>query len=297
MKIAILGFGREGKSSLKHLKKSPNFKKSNIFILDKKNGEGYLKNLEQFDVIFRSPGIPYNLPEIQGAIKKGVEFSSCTKLFFQEVKKNPGVKVIGITGTKGKGTTSTLLYKILKTCGKNAHLAGNIGKPAIEILPKLKRDSIVVLELSSFQLQDLIQSPNIAVFLGIFPDHLDAHKNFREYFNAKANIAKWQKKNDKIFYFSEDKYSRLTAQKSSGKKFPIDLSLSKRDERELENKIKSVIKIPGTHNLKNAIMAATVALSLDCPKEKIIKTIKNFHGLEHRLELIKNIRINQSNRH
>ncbi|MDP3014948.1 MAG: UDP-N-acetylmuramoyl-L-alanine--D-glutamate ligase [bacterium] len=293
-KIAILGFGLEGKSLLKFLKKSPRFKKSDVSVLDKKLDKNYLKNLEQFDLVFRSPGVPYNSPEIQKAVKKGVKFSSATQLFFEEIRKTVrrgSPQVIGITGTKGKGTTSTLLYKILKACDKNTYLAGNIGKPAIEILPKLKNNSVVILELSSFQLQDLTQSPDIAVFLGIFPDHLDAHKNFREYFNAKANIAKWQKKNDKIFYFSDDKYSKLTAQKSPGKKFPIDLSFS--NSRELENKIKSVIKIPGTHNLKNAIMAATVALSLGCPKEKIIKAIKNFRGLEHRLEFVRSINVNQ----
>ncbi len=284
MKIAILGFGLEGKSLLKFLRQSPQFKKTDISILDKKLDKNYLKNLARFGIVFRSPGVPYNLPEIQKSIKKGVEFSSATKLFFQEAQKITGIKIIGITGTKGKGTASTLLYKILKACGKDVFLAGNIGKPAIEILPKLKENSIIILELSSFQLQDLNQSPDIAVILDTFPDHLDAHKNFREYINAKANIAKWQKKNNKIFYFSDNKYSKLIAQKSPAKKIPINTGYSN-----VFVDLHRIIKIPGEHNIKNAVMAASIALSLGCPKEKIILTIKKFRGNEHRLELIRTI--------
>lgn len=290
MKIAILGFGLEGKSLLKFFKKSPRFKKADISVLDKKLDKNYLKNLEQFDIIFRSPGVPYNLPEIQKTVKKGVKFSSATGLFFEEIRKmvrRGSPQVIGITGTKGKGTTSTLLCKILKACGEKVYLAGNIGKPAIEILPKLKKNSIIILELSSFQLQDLNQSPDIAVILDIFPDHLDSHKNFREYINAKTNIAKFQRKNDKIFYFNDNKYSQWIAEKSQGKKIPVQSSISGRSDLQ---KLKENIQIPGEHNIKNAVMAASVALSLGCPKEKILNTIKKFKGNEHRLELVKKIK-------
>jgi len=287
MKIAILGFGREGKSVLKFLKKSN--PRADIKILDQKFDKNYLKELERFDVVYRSPGVPYNLPEIQKAIKKGVKFSSATALFFNEAKKI-NCKIIGITGTKGKGTTATLLYKILKACNKSVYLAGNIGKPVIEILPKLRKNSIVILELSSFQLQDMKASPEIAVVLDVFPDHMDAHKNLQEYFDAKTNVARWQKKSNKIFYFSDNKYSKWIAQKSRAKKIPVspqNLKLFKPED----------LKIPGEHNFKNAVMAASIALSLGCPKEKILKVVKNFHGNEHRLELIRTIRINQLNKH
>ncbi len=109
---------------MKYLKRSN--PQANIKILDRKLDKDYLKKLNDFDVVYRTPGIPYNLPEIQKAVKSGVKFSSATKLFFDEAEKI-GCKVIGITGTKGKGTTATLLYKILKACGKNIYLAGNIG--------------------------------------------------------------------------------------------------------------------------------------------------------------------------
>ena len=166
MKIAILGFGREGHSILKFLRKTrinadyhadkrgyknigenqrKHLRKSaadEILVLDKNRnvkvprgvkthlGKNYLKNLERFDVIFRSPGIPYFLPEIQKAKKQGVKISSATNLFFE---RYPG-KIVGITGTKGKGTTATLLYKILGAAGKDVFLAGNIGKPSLDLL-------------------------------------------------------------------------------------------------------------------------------------------------------------------
>ena len=315
MKIAILGFGREGKAVLKYLKKSAQYKNAEISILDKKTdkpthhnfvwcgGKDYLKNLAQFDIIFRSPGIPYNLPEIQNAIKKGVKFSSATQLFFDEINKmvrRGSPQVIGITGTKGKGTTSTLLYKILKSAGKDARpeqrrrifLAGNIGKPAVELLPKLKNNSIVILELSSFQLQDLNLpsaptgggGPNIAVVLNVFEDHLDSHKNFNEYVNSKANIAKWQRKSDKIFYDASNKRSKWIAEKSQGEKTPVSLF---QYSQEFENElcIKN-LKIPGEHNLKNVAMASAVAQSLGIKPEIIKKVVKNYRGMEHRLELV-----------
>ncbi len=324
MKIAILGFGREGKSLLKFLRRRRLTridtqinadKKTEIWILDKnpnltknlnlttsqvvrfQTGKNYLKNLDKFDIVFRSPGVPYNLPEIQKAVKAGVKFSSATKLFFDEAEKN-GCKVIGITGTKGKGTTSTLLYKILKACDKPVYLAGNIGKPAIELLPKIsvnqrknqhKSAPLIILELSSFQLQDSKKSPDIAVVLDVFPDHLDSHKNIQEYFDAKTNIARWQKKTDKIFYFSDNHWSKWIASKSRAKK----IAVNSRHSHTFAD-LHYGLKMPGQHNFKNAVMAATVALSLGCSKEKILKVIKKFRGNEHRLELVRVIRINQS---
>lgn len=269
-KIAILGFAREGKSLLKFLKKSKQFRNVTIEILDKDLDNNYLKNLNGFDMIFRSPGVPYNLPEIQKAVKNGVNFSSSTKLFF-ELCQSP---IIGITGTKGKGTTSTLLYQILKNSGKKAWLAGNIGKPAIEILSKIKKTDWIILELSSFQLQDLIKPahyPKIAVILDIFDDHLDVHKNFKEYTEAKSNLVKLQRPADIIFYFKDNEWSKKIAQKSRGVKIGIDG------------------KPFGLK--KNFVIAAAVAAYLGCPNDVIIKTIKKFKGLEHRLELVSNIKV------
>lgn len=292
MKIAILGFGREGKAVLDFLRQSPQYRKAEIVICDcnaklrmpantniKSNlGKNYLKNLNKFDIVFRSPGVPYNLKEIQQALGKGVKFSSATKLFFDNFKGT----MIGITGTKGKGTTATLLYKILKACGKNAYLAGNIGKPMLDLLSSARKNALAIIEVSSFQLQDLHKSPPIAVVLDIFPDHLDSHKNFREYLDAKSSIVKFQNKNDKAFYFADNSYSKKITEKSRGKKIAVSKKNSLFKPQDL--------KMPGAHNFKNAVMAATVAQFLGCSENKITKVIKSFSGNEHRLEFVRNIK-------
>jgi len=288
MRIAILGFGREGKAVRKFLKKRK--KTASISILDRKTDPDYLKKLSRFDLIFRSPGVPYNLPEIQEAIRNGVKFSSATALFFEETKRKK-IAVIGITGTKGKGTTSTLLYRMLKSEPKyknRVFLVGNIGKPAIDLLPKLNRKSVIIFELSSFQLQDLKYSPATTVMLDVFPDHLDSHRTFKEYLEAKSHISRHQKKTDRIFYLSGNKDSERIAGKSKGRKIKINPSsanifLDKNDLAEIRNRI----KIPGEHNYKNAVMAASVAASLGVPKKSIFRAVAVFRGTKYRLELIR----------
>lgn len=316
MKVAILGFGREGKSVLSFLKtrgltrmttRINADKKTEIWILDKnpnlkilgglhsRLGKNYLENLESFDLIFRSPGIPYNLPELKKARQAGVKFSSATKLFFEEIGKmarRGSPQVIGITGTKGKGTASTLLYETLKAAGKNALLAGNIGKSALDILPKIRKGSIVILELSSFQLQDLKLSPQTAVVLDVFPDHQDSHLNLREYYNAKANIALHQKRGDKVFFFSSKSggdswFSHRVAVRGRDKKIAVD-------EGRFKLFTPSDLKIPGYHNFKNAVMAATVALDLGIDRKTVLKAVKNFRGLEHRLEFVRKLTVRQA---
>jgi UDP-N-acetylmuramoylalanine--D-glutamate ligase len=288
MKIAILGFGREGRVMLAFARKK--FKNAEFKVLDRKFDPDYLKKLGGLDLVFRTPGIPYNLPEIKAARRQGVEFSSATKIFFEEARKKGVKNIIGITGTKGKGTTSTILYKILRSAGRNVYLAGNIGRPAIKILPALNKKSTVILELSSFQLQDLGESPAIAVLLDIFPDHLDSHRNFSEYLHAKENAVRWQTKKDIVFYFSDNKNSAAIAQKSPGKKINVSSKqpnpyLSKNDLREISQRI----KIAGEHNLENAVMAATIASFLGVPKKNIFSVIQRFQGNKYRLELARSI--------
>ncbi len=306
MKLAILGFGREGKSVLNFLKRANTFRDNEPWILDKNpsikipkgihsiTGKDYLKNLAAFDVVFRSPGTPYNLPEIQRARKAGAIISSATKLFFEVTSHlssaNGRLSIIGITGTKGKGTTATILYNILKQAGKDVFLAGNIGAPALELLPKIesrlishKSKIFVVLELSSFQLQDLEVSPRIAAVTDIFPDHQDSHKGLAEYYGAKTNIARRQKKTDVIFFMAHNAMSRRIASKSKGKKIAVD-------EKTFSLFSAEILKIKGVHNFKNAAMAATVAKHLGIPARTIIETIKKFPGNEHRLEFVRKIR-------
>jgi UDP-N-acetylmuramoylalanine--D-glutamate ligase len=234
-KIAILGYG------VNNLELVNFFVKNKIFvtICDRDTGKSliksskyikwqlgddYLDNLDTFDVVFRSPGIPFFHPKIQQAKKKGVEINSQTKLFFDLCP----AKIIGVTGTKGKGTTSTLIYKILKKSGKKVYLAGNIGQDPFVFLPKLRKTDWVVLELSSFQLQDLHKSPHIAVVLNTTVDHLDHHKNIKEYREAKESIVLWQKKTDfKVVNFDYES-SRKFAEIGDGKNYffsTSDLSL------------------------------------------------------------------------
>ena len=291
MKIAIIGFGDEGRSLLAFLKKSPSYKKAEIWVLDRNEslrkelaiqklphvlGEEYLKNLRDFDIVFRSPGIPYLTPEIQKAVKAGVMVSSQTKLFFEEIeahrKRGKSAKpvVIGVTGSKGKGTTSTLIFQMLKNARYKAVLLGNIGMPMIDGLVAAKRADYVVLELSSFQLQDMDMSPDIAVVLDIFPDHLDAHKTLNEYYSAKAAIGRFQKRSGRIFFYATNAWSARIALKSPAKKHAIT---------------------PKQDNLrKNFEMASAVARTCGCSNTVIEKTIKAFTGLEHRLELVRKIK-------
>ena len=285
MKIAILGFGREGKSLIEFLGREPRYRRATFWILDKnpavrrkargarahlRLGKNYRKNCSSFDFIFRSPGGPYQLPEIQRARKAGVVVSSATQLFFDRV---PREKLIGITGTKGKGTTASLLAHILKRVGKRVVLAGNIGSPMLNAISAARRADFVILELSSFQLQDLAQSPRIAVVLDVFPDHLDAHKDLKEYYAAKANIGRFQNRRDLLFYFADNSRSRTIAMKSPAKKiamYPNDKGVG-----------------------KNVEMASAIAARLGVPKQTIQKAIATFRGLPHRLELICTIRIRQ----
>lgn len=290
-KVAIIGLGREGLAVLKFIKGQKEFKNHEIWILDKSTkvklprgvkgqiGENYLENLERFEYIFRSPGFHYMDPHLQEAIKAGVKVSSATKLFFDYAKKKHPKKIIGVTGTKGKGTTSTLIYEILKGTGKKVFLVGNIGTPALNVLHKIDKETYVILELSSFQLQDLHTSPDIAVVLEIFPDHQDAHKNLKEYYSAKGNMVRHQKSKDLVFFFGDQKQSKIIGLLGGGKKnsvLPQDFNMF--DPAELS--------IRGAHNYRNAVMATLVALALKIPKEKIINIVKKFTGLEHRIEFV-----------
>lgn len=272
MKIAVLGLGVEGKATLRFLKRK--YPKTKIVKLDKTLDKNYLKNLDDFDIIYRTPGIPYNLKEIQRAIKKGVDVTSATEAFLRGARGT----VIGITGTKGKSTTATLIYNVLKNAGRDVYLAGNIGKAAIDLIPKLRKDSVTVLELSSFQLQGINYSPHIAVVLDVFPDHLDAHKTFKEYVEAKKGIVKNQVSSDVVFYAPENDVSTAIAKESNGQKiavpfasFPVNL------------------KIPGLHNVKNAAMAAAVASYMDVSPVTSLEVINSFKGLPFRIKLTRKI--------
>jgi len=269
-RVLILGFGREGKDNFLFLRKL--FPKKVLGIGDQKPllhlfngrrkcvilhcGKNYLKVLKDYDVIIKSPGIPFKiLPK--SALRK---ITTQTEIFFENC---PG-KIIGIAGTKGKSTTASLIYKILKQGGFESRLVGNIGKPVLSFLLNAKSDNIFVYELSSFQLMNLKKSPQIAVLLNNYPDHLDYHKNFQEYIKANANITKYQTKNDFLIYNSQDKITEKIANKSRAKKIPIK----------------------GKHYELNMEAARQVAKIFKIPDKTISTAIKKFKFLPHRLEYV-----------
>ena len=320
-KIAILGFGKEGQSAYRFLKKTTKFRGAEIWILDSneslevpKNtfsqlGSNYLHDLERFDIIVRSPGIKYYTPEIQSAIKNGSCVTSLIKLFFEFARRQTK-NIIGVTGTKGKGTTSTLITKILQAAQpsqsastrqrKKVFLAGNIGTPALDFIPKLTKDSWIVLELSSFQLIDLTESPHISVALMVTSEHLNWHKNIKEYRDAKASIFKFQNKNDFAVLANDYSASAAYAPLTKGNIFMFSRKMPVKkgtfvengafyfsDGKKKEEVCKtSILQIPGEHNWENVGAAITVAKILHIPNTIIKKTVSNFVGLEHRLEFV-----------
>ncbi len=295
MKVAILGFGREGKSVLNFLRRSPKFQLAETWVLDANSktkippgvhshlGKKYLSGLSKFDWVFRSPGIPYNLPPLKLARRAGTKFTSATKIFFEEAEVR-GVKVIGVSGSKGKTTTAHLLYQMLRAVKKPASLAGNVGNSPLELLPRLDKKSLVILELSSFQLQDLKQSPPVAILLDLFPEHQDAHKDVAEYYAAKSNLNRFQKKGDAVFYLDHNPLTRRLAKLGRGKKVAVAI-----------NKFRlfspADMRLKGPHAFLNAAAAATAARHLGVAPDIIRRVVRGFRGVPHRLELVRTLRV------
>ncbi|MCJ7805013.1 UDP-N-acetylmuramoyl-L-alanine--D-glutamate ligase [Patescibacteria group bacterium] len=308
-KIAVLGFGLEGQDLCRFFlkqkaqitvfdqkdklsgKEYQNFKKAGI---DFKLGKNCLRNLSGFNFVFRSPGFKRFLPEILAAEKQGAKISSAVKLFFELC---PG-KIIGVTGTKGKGTTATLIAEILKNDSQPVFLAGNVGQPMLSLLPRIKKRDWVVLELSSFQLQDLNQSPQIAVVLFIASEHLDYHKNTDEYIQEKANIVSHQKQSDFAVLNADDLISSSFASLTPAKIYCFSRQkkvngayVQNREIYLFKEKLGSVddLQLLGEHNWHNVCAAALASSLAGASLESIKKTIFSFKGLEHRLEYVKTI--------
>ncbi len=286
-KIIILGMGREGLRTLKFLRKyfpkkiigigdqlklkELNSQTQKIIKKDRKVkkylGKNYFNFIKEYDTIIRSPGIP--LKKIRSSLK-GKQVTSQTKIFFDNC---PG-KIIGITGTKGKSTTSSLIYKVLKDNNIKAYLIGNIGRPSLSSL-SLNPKNVYVYELSSHQLADLKQSPHISVLLNIYPEHLDYYKTFQNYIKAKGRISKYQKKEDFLIYNSESKEIKKIAIKSKSQKIKI-------------NSIKLKNNFHKTINPLSIKTAVIIGKIFKISESKIFRSIKNFKPLPHRLEYVGN---------
>lgn len=278
-KILILGMGREGQSTLKFFNKS--YPKADVSTADQKDGKDYLDNLKSFGLIIKSPGISWNINKIKEAKEYGVKFSSQTQIFLDLFRD----QTIGITGTKGKSTTSSLIYNILRVAGREVKLVGNIGKPVLDYVGSLDDRSLFVYEMSSHQLSDVSVSPHIAVFLNIYPEHLDYYSDYKEYFGAKVNIAKYQSSGDILIFNNDFKEISNFAETIDSKK----ISFSSQDTLEHYGIELNSNPLLGEHNLNNIKAALLVTQSLDVDSTAIKEGIEIFKPLEDRLEFVKKV--------
>lgn len=309
-KILVLGAGIEGISAANFLgkqnqiaiyddKEKINIEKAsfNKLLARPKLYLSKLPKTEIFDFIVRSPGVKPDHPVITRLVKKGSRLTSPTNIFFDQCPS----PIIGVSGTKGKGTTATLIYEMLKTQSQNVFLAGNIGTPALDILPSLNMNSLVVLELSSFQLIDLKKSPHIAVVLMITQEHLDWHPDVQNYREAKKTIVKFQANSDFAVINKDFPISTEFAKETKAKNFFFSTEV-KTNGAYIKNNhlISEIIKkevicktneilLPGHHNLQNVSAAAAVARIEGITVENIKNVLISFKGLKHRLELIKDV--------
>ena len=300
MKAAIVGYAVEGQVSANYwhelgyevticdqntsLQVPPIFKTA--------LGDDYLDGLDSYDIIVRSAGIhPQIILDKNPSVKSKITTS--VQEFFRVC---PSPNTIGITGTKGKGTTTTLITKMLIAAGKTVHFGGNIGIAPLELLPKINADDWVVLELSSFQLEDFNgPSPHIGVCLMVVPEHLNWHADMAEYISAKQRLFATQKPTDIAIYYSQNENSQAIVQKSAGVKIPYLASpgaIIDNDQVVINNQtICSVeeIKLPGKHNWQNICAAVTAVWQITQDVAAIKSVILSFSGLEHRIELVSEI--------
>ncbi|MFA5273134.1 MAG: UDP-N-acetylmuramoyl-L-alanine--D-glutamate ligase [Candidatus Peribacter sp.] len=281
--ICILGFGKEGRAMLAALEEhAPGCE---ITVADKdatmtlpvgsthwlQVGEGWLKNLDKFDLLIKSPGIP-PLPELKA---HNAKLTSPTQIFFDSIAAS-GATIIGVTGSKGKSTTASLIHAILQTAGKKSVLVGNIGEPAIAHIGDAAADTVFVMELSSYQLMDLTVSPPIAVVTAFFPEHLDYHGSVEAYKEAKKHIARFQTKADKIFFAADSAGALEIAQESKGNRIPFSSADTPVAIEETQ--------LIGLHNASNSAAAFLVSRELGVSRDVAITAIRSFTPLPHRLQ-------------
>jgi len=310
--IIILGFGKEGESTYRFLRK--HFPEMKLTIADKNTkllenhlelledefvevvlGEDYLKDLDAFDLIIKAPGISLKDINVEPFVNK---ITSQLELFLEYVD----VYSIGITGTKGKSTTSSLMYKVLFDQGKSTFLVGNIGEPIFNEIEDFKKDSIPVIELSSHALEFVHRSTNIAFLIDIYEEHLDHYKSLAKYVEAKFNVAKYQNDDDYLLYNYDNKLMNEYGFKY--KEHDIAVSLDTIPERKNkvyikddfiyfnEDKMMDIhepMNLKGIHNINNIMFILGVCKILNLDIERAIESIKEFKPLEHRMEFVGNV--------
>jgi UDP-N-acetylmuramoylalanine--D-glutamate ligase len=296
MKIAIAGYGVEGESNY-HYWNTPD---NQVVIVDERQpshtvpvdaslivGEDAFAKLEGYDLVIRTAGLAPRKIKTDGKIW------SATNEFFEKCP----APIIGVTGSKGKGTTSSLIASILQAAGKTVHLVGNIGVPALDKLADIHADDVVVYELSSFQLWDAERSPYIAVVLMIEPDHLDVHSSLEDYIDAKAHIARHQTADDSVIYNGANRAAGYIGQLSQGHQIPYqsDDAAHVRDGAfyYADQPLCPVdaLQLPGVHNQDNACaaIAAVFALNDAIEPQAIEQGLRAFTGLPHRLKFVRTV--------
>lgn len=314
-KVAIIGLGVSNMPLLDYMY----HKKANvtIFVEDDENkidknilstvntykcrtsfGKDALSKLKDFDIIFRSPSCLPTRKELMEEKQRGAIVTTEIEMLM----KLAPCKIIGITGSDGKTTTTSLVYSILKKAGYNTYLGGNIGLPIFTKLDEITPEDIIVLELSSFQLMGMEQSPNIGVITNITPNHLNIHKDYQEYIDAKKNIFKYQKENDIVVLNYDNEITRKCIREAnskvvlfSGKEklengFIVDNNTIKQCEDGVRKHIldTSEVLLRGEHNYENIATALAVTKSL-VDIDIAIQAVKEFKAVEHRLEFVKEI--------
>ena len=292
-KIVILGFGREGKSTYNFIRKylpEENIliidsaiditKEENVYLIEDVYTEvwktdDYLEILNDYDIIFKSPGISFKGKDISKIKNK---ITSQLQVLLKYIDKI----TIGVTGTKGKSTTSSLIYKILKDQEKKVVLGGNIGIPVLDEIDEILESDYIIIEMSSHQLQYLDVSPKISILLNIFEEHLDHYNSYDEYALAKANIAKYQKKEDYFIYNKDNEKLIETINKINIESKKIVIS----SDNKITFNFEAERKLIGKHNEYNIMFALAVSEILNLDNEKTSKSIYEFEGLPHRMEYV-----------
>ncbi len=304
-KVLILGFGREGQSTYKLIRKY--LKDQRLYIADSRedlmennkclkednnitiiSGKNYLENLNEYDIIMKSPGISF----------VGID----TTKFFHKIKSQLellleyfNVFTIGITGTKGKSTTSSLIYETLKKQDVKCMLLGNIGVPVFDYIDTINDEMTLVLEMSSHQLEYMEKSPNIAILLNVYEEHLDHYESFEKYAEAKCNIYKYQKEGDYFLYNSDNEMLNKLVKSIKGTTYTVSIKghgdvYLKGDQVYFNNKPiydkNESRNLVGDYNLNNIMFVLAVSQILNLDINKTIKSIREFKTLEHRLELV-----------
>lgn len=261
-KILILGYGKEGKATHRFLRRY--VPEASIMIADRRDGDDYLNSQDKADLVIKTPSLNKKF------IKK--PYTTASNIFFANV----GGRTIGITGTKGKSTTSSLIHYVLSSSGYNSHLVGNIGNPMLDHLDKSdNKDDIYVIELSSYQLDDLSYSPDTALVLNLYEDHMNYHGTLKAYYRAKKNIMKYQRVGDFFIYNQNFEILRKWAAEAKSKAI---------EGVEMQKVSGCRSNLLGPHMLEN-ISFAYKALSLyGVSFDKFCQHLKTFHPLPHRMQ-------------